>query len=58
MIVALIIIGMVAAGLVIGFVATSAAPIGFQDESGFNYGPAQEEAHEEFASGVSQPHLA
>ncbi|HEU5125332.1 MAG TPA: hypothetical protein VFW05_14865 [Verrucomicrobiae bacterium] len=49
------IIGFVAAGLVIGFSAMASAPVGFQDENGFHFGPDQDQAHEEFASGVSQP---
>ncbi len=39
MIVALIIVGFVALGVVIGFFATATAPVGYQDEVGFHFGP-------------------
>jgi hypothetical protein len=39
MIVLLVIVGFVAAGLVIGLIATASAPLGYQDESGFHFGP-------------------
>jgi hypothetical protein len=55
MIAVLILIGFVVAGLIIGFLATSHAPVGFQDKSGFHFGPDHEPVHQEFASGVSQP---
>ncbi|HET7625743.1 MAG TPA: hypothetical protein VFM25_10820 [Verrucomicrobiae bacterium] len=41
MITALIILGLVATGLAVGFLATATAPMGFQDESGFHFGPAR-----------------
>jgi len=53
MIALLIILGLVTAGLVIGFAATATAPVGFQDESGFHYGPDQEEA--EYPVAVAHP---
>jgi hypothetical protein len=54
MIAVLTIIGFVVAGLVVGFSAMASAPVGFQDENGFHFGPDQDRSHEEFASGVSQ----
>jgi hypothetical protein len=38
MIVALIILGFVAAGVVLGLVAATSAPVGYQDEAGFHFG--------------------
>jgi hypothetical protein len=58
MIAVLIITGFVAAGLLIGLVATAIAPVGYEDETGFHYGPEHEMAHEELACGVTQPKLA
>ncbi|MGN6552897.1 MAG: hypothetical protein ACTHLW_04160 [Verrucomicrobiota bacterium] len=58
MIAVFIILGFVATGILIGLFATATAPVGFEDESGFHYGPEQEQVHEEFASAVSRPHLA
>lgn len=57
MIAVLTILGFVAAGLLIGFSAMASAPVGFQDDQGFHFGPDQDRAHEEFASAVSQPGL-
>jgi hypothetical protein len=58
MIAVLIIMAFVAAGLIIGLVATAAAPVGYEDETGFHYGPEQDGAHEELTCGVTQPKLA
>jgi hypothetical protein len=41
MITALILLGLVATGLTVGFLATATAPMGFQDESGFHFGPGR-----------------
>lgn len=38
MIAVLILSGCVAAGLILGLIATATAPIGYQDDSGFHYG--------------------
>lgn len=57
MIALLIVAGLVAAGLIIGFVATAKAPMGFQDETGFHYGPDTERA-EEFQVTVAEPKAA
>lgn len=42
----IIAIGLVVAGLVIGYFATATAPVGYEDESGFHFGAE---------SGASQP---
>ena len=36
--IALIAIGLVAAGLIFGLFATATAPVGYEDESGFHFG--------------------
>ena len=41
MIAVLILSGLVVAGLILGFVATATAPVGYQDEGGFHYGPEE-----------------
>ena len=38
-----LVMGFVAAGLIIGFILTAAAPLGYQDEAGFHYGPLEDE---------------
>jgi len=62
MIAILAIVGFVAAGLIIGLVATSRAPYGYQDENGFHYGPQQEvekaKSKEEVPCRVPRPRLA
>ena len=37
--IALIVIGFVASGLIFGLFATATAPMGYEDESGFHFGP-------------------
>lgn len=37
--VTLIVIGFIAAGLIIGLFATATAPVGYEDENGFHFGP-------------------
>jgi hypothetical protein len=39
MIVALIVVGLAAAGVIMGLFAATAAPVGYQDEKGFHFGP-------------------
>ena len=39
--VALIMVGVVTSGLIIGLFATATAPVGYEDESGFHFGPQQ-----------------
>jgi hypothetical protein len=39
MIVALIILGLAGAGVALGLFAVTSAPVGFQDEKGFHFGP-------------------
>jgi hypothetical protein len=56
---AIIIVGFVAAGLIIGLVATATAPLGYQDETGFHYGqPHGERAQERLPLEIPQPRLA
>jgi hypothetical protein len=57
-IVAITIVGFVAAGLIIGLVATATAPLGYQDETGFHYGQPNGERAEELPLGIPQPKLA
>ena len=58
MIVVFFIFGLVAAGLGIGLAATSMAPLGYQDESGFHYGYEHETAAEEISCRMPEPKLA
>lgn len=58
MIAVLVILGLVAAGLILGLVATSRAPFGYQDETGFHYGPERTKAAPEFSGKVPEPKLA
>jgi hypothetical protein len=54
MIVALIILGFAVAGVVLGLFAVTAAPVGYQDEKGFHFGPDKVERTEEtFALEIS-----
>jgi hypothetical protein len=55
---AIIIIGFVATGLIIGLVATATAPLGYQDETGFHYGQPHGERAEELPLEIPQPKLA
>jgi len=57
MIAALIIVGFVVAGVVLGLFAAASAPVGFQDEKGFHFGPEQTmHAEENFAFEVHHAH--
>ena len=47
MIAALIVGGLFVMGVVLGMVAVKTAPVGFQDEKGFHFGPEQAAAHSE-----------
>jgi hypothetical protein len=59
MIVALIILGFALAGVVLGFFAVTAAPVGYQDEKGFHFGPDKAVSTEEtFALDVSHAKAA
>ncbi|HYG23871.1 MAG TPA: hypothetical protein VEH04_13895 [Verrucomicrobiae bacterium] len=58
MIAVLMLVGLVAAGLVIGYITTANAPVGFQDENGFHFGPDHNHAHAEVEAAVGHPHLA
>jgi hypothetical protein len=41
MIAVLILSGLVVGGLILGLFATANAPVGYQDEAGFHYGPEE-----------------
>ena len=43
-------------GLVLGLVAAKTAPVGFQDEKGFHFGPEQTAAHSEPTFAFEVPH--
>jgi hypothetical protein len=58
MIAVLLLVGFVAAGIVIGLLATAHAPAGYQDENGFHYAPEAKKVREEIPSGVTRPRLA
>jgi hypothetical protein len=59
MIVALIIAGLTVAGVVLGLFAVTAAPVGFQDEKGFHFGPDKAVHTEEtFALDISHAKAA
>ena len=53
MIVALIILGFVALGVVIGFFSTATAPVGYEDEQGFHFGPEEPAPRNESAAELS-----
>jgi hypothetical protein len=57
MIAVLVIFGMIAAALGVGFVATALAPLGYQDDTGFHFGQQHGTTQEEFPY-VPQPKLA
>ena len=56
MIAALIVGGLFVMGLVLGMVAMKSAPVGFQDEKGFHFGPEQTVAHSEPTFAFEVPH--
>ncbi len=58
MMVLLILTGLVATGMFIGLFAATTAPVGYQDESGFHYGPDHCTSSDDLACGVTQPEMA
>lgn len=59
MIAGLIILGLVVAGVALGLYALTSAPVGFQDEKGFHFGPDQApKTQETFAFEVSHAKAA
>ncbi len=50
MIALLIVCGLTAVSFLIGFVAVSVAPVGYQDDAGFHFGQDNEECAEAFAA--------
>ena len=53
MIAVLVILGFVAVGIIVGFIATAAAPAGYQDESGFHYAPKHAARRKKLAPDVN-----
>ena len=58
MIATLFILGFTAIGSVAAMFAATKAPMGYQDETGFHYGPAQSVVEVEAAYEVGQPKFA
>ena len=58
MIALIIMLGFIVAGLAVGMIAAATAPVGYEDEAGFHYGPKQGTSEEGFTCGVHQPKLA
>ena len=59
MIVALVIAGLVVAGVALGIFAATSAPVGYQDAKGFHFGPDKVTKREEhFAFEVSHAKAA
>jgi len=56
MIAALIVGGLFVMGVVLGVVAVKTAPVGFQDEKGFHFGPEQTATHSEPTFAFEIPH--
>jgi hypothetical protein len=48
-------VGVIAASLGIGFLATSRATFGYEDAEGFHFGQEQNTAHEEYPYSVASP---
>jgi hypothetical protein len=48
-------VGVIAASLGIGFVATSRATFGFEDSEGFHFGQEQNTSREEYPYSVPEP---
>jgi hypothetical protein len=58
MITVLVILGFILAGMTISLIAAATAPVGYQDDTGFHYGPACSESSEEFTCTISETKLA
>ena len=58
MIATLFILGFVAVGLVIALITAAKAPVGYEDETGFHYGPEQITVPEEVGWENHQPAAA
>ncbi|HHY86190.1 MAG TPA: hypothetical protein GYA07_11775 [Verrucomicrobia bacterium] len=56
MIAVLVVLGLIAAGFVIGLIATATAPVGYEDETGFHYGPEQAPRKRDIPCVVSAAH--
>jgi len=52
------ILGCVALGVLIGLIVTAKAPMGYQDETGFHYGPPEKRSEEQIPQRIPQPELA
>lgn len=51
----LIIAAFIGIGVFLGLIATAMSPVGYQDESGFHYGPGKKPSDEK-VSGYRVPH--
>jgi hypothetical protein len=58
MISVLIIAALIGIGVLIGLLVTAASPVGYQDQSGFHYGPAKEISEEKLGYPVAQAKAA
>ena len=58
MIAVLCLSGLVVVGLILGLFATANAPLGYQDEAGFHYGPEHATTEEQMPARVPEPKLA
>ena len=58
MITVLVILGFLAIGTAICLITAATAPVGYQDETGFHFGPERDECREQFACAVTEPKLA
>ena len=57
MIAILAVLGLVSAGLSIGYIITSRAPLGYEDQAGFHFGSAEGAIPEEVHYKVPEPKL-
>lgn len=58
MIATLVILGFTAVGSVVAMIAATKAPMGYQDDAGFHYGPAQRVVEAESAFDANHPEFA
>lgn len=56
MIAAIVLLGFALAGLVVGMVVASTAPVGYQDEKGFHFGPEASVPHTQETFGYEVSH--
>ncbi len=58
MIALLLILSLMAIGMFIAFAAAATAPMGYEDEAGFHFGPDHSSTQEELVWGIRQPQHA